>query len=209
MGLNFNIDNARDISKQFHTIANNLILNHELVVNDARFNFTEIEFYYNSDNHKDEFTHDHSMKAGRWRFHNSGFDITLKGENGHGGILIRGVERVNKIKDDEKDNFINGPRKVIFEIFKELNPVGDGDNFFGIVKKEIQDEDAPDLYWTYRQGLEKEADFQKADYRCIAKRLGGKYPKVKNMEAIAKGFDDAEKAHKFLGYEMSYYKNKK
>lgn len=78
MGLFF-IDETK-IEYSFTSIAQTLLLNKSLKVNGAEYRFTEIEFYYYCENHKDGYTHVHSMEAGKWHFHNQGFDITLRGE---------------------------------------------------------------------------------------------------------------------------------
>lgn len=78
MGLFF-IDETK-IEHSFTSIAQMLLLNKSLKVNGAEYRFTEIEFYYYCENHKDGYTHVHNMEAGKWRFHNQGFDITLRGE---------------------------------------------------------------------------------------------------------------------------------
>jgi 3-methyladenine DNA glycosylase Mpg len=69
--------------------------------------FTEIEFYFNGAKHLDTFTHGDSMQeeGGKWYFHRTGgeyrggtykgLDIAFGREGVPGGILIRGVERLD------------------------------------------------------------------------------------------------------------------
>jgi len=63
-----------------------------------KFYFTEIEFYYESDNHPDKFRHnnDCQKERGTIYWHRSGIDITIgNGEKIKGGILIRGIKGDN------------------------------------------------------------------------------------------------------------------
>lgn len=114
MKLDINPDN---VEQSFDEIATDLITNYVLQVNDFAFRFTEIEFYYfHEDCHKDEYTHEHKRNAGEWRFHNQGLDITFQSDSkSDGGILIRGLSLGEK--------FVNGPRKVVREIFQALGKV--------------------------------------------------------------------------------------
>lgn len=110
--MNLKINN-QDIPGSFDRIAKELMLDYALFVNDVEFRFTEIEFYYfHYGIHEDKYTHKHDRDGGEWRFHNQGFDLTFQSDDqSDGGILIRGLKKVGG------DN-VNGPRKVIMEIFK-------------------------------------------------------------------------------------------
>lgn len=117
MKLNLNID-ANNIENSFDRMAIDLFRNWALFVNNKKILFTEIEFYYFHDNHKDEYTHPHKRDVGEWRFHNQGLDITFQGdEKSDGGILIRGIYVDGK--------YINGPRLVIGEIFTQMGSVNE------------------------------------------------------------------------------------
>ncbi len=76
----------------FEAIAESLINNYFLKVNDTEIELCDLEFYWNDKvNHNDENTHLHDYDNGQLRPHASGYDIALKNNNGYGGILIRGV----------------------------------------------------------------------------------------------------------------------
>ena len=118
--IDLTIDIAH-VEQSFDRIANDLIKNHALVVNDMAFRFTEIEFYYyHKPGHEDDYTHPHQRAAGEWRFHSQGFDLTLKGDKKtkDGGILIRGLYGPTSENDEASAAYVNGPRKVLMKIFE-------------------------------------------------------------------------------------------
>ncbi|NOZ34074.1 MAG: hypothetical protein GXO80_02115 [Chlorobi bacterium] len=198
--------NDKNIETEFKKLADLILLQKELIVNDAHFNFTEIEFYYYSDIHQDTFTHKHDESAGKWRFHNQGFDITLRGDSGFGGILIRGVEFI----DVFGNKFINGPRRVLFSIMEHLNSVDIPNNRFGII-----DKDKVDLFIfkTFRHGLnkpnphlksDKTEDFKNAKYRFIVNPQSFNKKQFDDSEKIANGFNNKDLSYEFLGYELKH-----
>lgn len=196
--------NEIDIESEFERLANTILLEKELVVNDASFNFTEIEFYFYSENHQDAFTHTHGEDAGKWRFHNQGFDFTLKGDSGFGGILIRGVQ----IKNGQNDSFINGPRRVLFSIMKHLNNVNNPKNVFGIIDKQI---DKLNIFKTFRKGLNNPISHLKSDnldyfrtakYRYIVNPQSFDKKQFSESEKIAKSFNNPNLSFEFLGYNL-------
>jgi hypothetical protein len=114
--MNLSIDD-NNIEQSFDVIAKELMNEHVLLVNDREFQFSEIEFYYYKKGvHEDMYTHKHMKKAGEWRSHNQGLDITLEGNaEQDGGILIRGLKDGNK--------YINGPRNVIGLLFESMGSI--------------------------------------------------------------------------------------
>lgn len=199
--MNFFIS-EENIPLTFEAIAKQLISGYALVVNEAIFRFTELEFYYFSESHPDGFTHLHSEEAGKWRFHNSGLDITLRGSAGYGGILIRGIRRYQH----KEESYINGPRRVLFEIGKYLNVVTAPDNSFGIRKSDRLD---IELFQTYREGLGQpvqgcpEPDkFREARYRFLIAPHNFQPGHLAGKEKIARSFNDPEQSLRFLKYEL-------
>ncbi len=156
--MNLEINNEK-IENSFDRIANDLLKNYALLVNNTEFRFTEIEFYYYSEKyHRDEYTHEHDRNVGEWRFHNQGLDLTFQSdEKTDGGILIRGISFEN--------NYTNGPRKVLGEIFKSFG------NVFGIttlILKPTTQRDV-DVYKTFRHLPNKSIfeNFHKKHYRYL------------------------------------------
>jgi len=192
--------NDEKIEKEFARLAELILLEKQLIVNEAKFDFTEIEFYFYSKTHQDSFTHKHKMEAGKWRFHNQGFDITLKSKNGFGGILIRGVGLAGK--------FTNGPRRVLFEVMQYLNGVTDVENKIGIIDKKKEN---LTIFKTFRHGLNEPSTnlpcnnpdyFKKAKYRFIIKPQSFDKKQFTGSETIAKDFKNSELSKEFLGYEI-------
>ncbi len=105
---------------EFEVIADELFHNYAIKTQKALYRITEIEFYWNSPNHKDNSTYERKHvdpKSGDWFFHYSGVDIALKNEDngGYGGILIR------SIFDIEKQKLTKGPMVCAMKLFSENN----------------------------------------------------------------------------------------
>lgn len=108
------------LEKDFDRIANDLMNNWVLAVNETHYRLTEIEFYCKSvlsdGPINDPYTHGHAeqLKSNTWYFHGSGLDLTFGTPDYYGGILIRGLQRIK----DEKH--ISGPLNSITEIFSSF-----------------------------------------------------------------------------------------
>ncbi len=154
-------DNVLSIQASFDRIAENLITNWNLKINDSLFTFTELEFYFfKYEIHEDNATHErkHETTQGSWRFHPQGLDIEFSTtEDSDGGILLRGIKSDNE--------FINGPKRVLEMIFRKMNPVAEIHNKFGLVPS-LKKQNAK-IYKTFRHGLSKsqDNDFKGAFYR--------------------------------------------
>ena len=87
------IDETKPAEQEFHRIANSLINEFNLMVNETSFSLFDFEFYYFSLTHKDGYTFPHSKPIGDLRMHDYGIDISLgfSGNKTYGGILIRGA----------------------------------------------------------------------------------------------------------------------
>jgi hypothetical protein len=199
--MDFQINEEKKIVYEFKRLADIILLKKELIVNDKTYRFTEIEFYYYSKNHKDAFTHKHEYEAGKWRFHNQGLDITLKGKSGYGGILIRGIESNNT-------RFINGPRRVMFEIMKHLNPVNQCNNTIGIkdgkyIKEEIFETIRHELNNPIQKNIcDNPSKYKNANYRFIIKPQLFDKKQFSGAEKIARKFNNKDLSFQFLGYNL-------
>ncbi|MDD5401362.1 MAG: hypothetical protein PHQ93_09270 [Sulfurimonas sp.] len=112
MCLNKMVD-ENDYQGSFNKIANYLLNCVELQVKTKKYEFTEIEFYYYSDDHKDCALHGDELQktSNGWYVHNKGrggIDITFGNCDNFGGILIRGIKEV---KSDGK--YIDGPLNIM------------------------------------------------------------------------------------------------
>jgi len=202
----FEID-EKNIEREFDRLASLLLLVKCIKVNNSRFRFTEIEFYFYCDNHQDAFTHEHNLPLKRWRFHNQGIDITLRSTTGFGGILIRGVERFNE-PENTTSRFINGPRRVLFEITKYLNPIDHLMNEFGL---EDSDKRELKIFKTFRHGLVSPSSslmcsspdyYREAKYRYIVNPQYFNKTQFSGAEEIARSFNDKQLSNEFLGYNL-------
>jgi hypothetical protein len=120
MEIDFTITEGK-IEDDFQRIANDLLNNWVLKVEDALYRITEIEFYYKDKGkkHDDTYIHGHELQKqkGKWYFHGSGIDLTFGDGEAYGGILIRAIYRIN----DKK--FCYGPLRCILEIFSNLSSI--------------------------------------------------------------------------------------
>lgn len=153
-----NANSSKDnIVATFEKIAKKLLNNYHIKKGEEEYYFMHIEFYFCNKNHLDIITYPRKLDAGKWFFHQSGFDLTFtskyeKDNEGKintekefyfGGILIREV-----IKKSSCKNF-NGPYKCEWEIFDSLDALSKetsvphlepNENFnFGMGKEIISD----------------------------------------------------------------------
>lgn len=118
--LNEIFETTKNISIQtgFDELANYLMNECVLDINDNEYRIAEIEFYYfDEKEHQDIFTHcnDKQKENNKFYFHGSGMDITFGNNNYFGGILIRSLI-------DFYDNTpIIGPWNVFNEILHKAN----------------------------------------------------------------------------------------
>lgn len=101
---------------EFSKIAEKLFNDYAIQTHDSFYRLTEIEFYWNSPNHRDDSTYKRKYvdpKNGEWYFHYTGVDIALKSEElgGHGGILIRGIY------DEKNEKPYKGPMVSAMKLF--------------------------------------------------------------------------------------------
>lgn len=92
------------IQDWFNNIAQHLLNNSNLFINNQPHRIVEIEFYYFTDAHQDFFSHCDilQLESGRWYFHKiggnykggtfKGLDLTFGACDTYGGILIRSIE---------------------------------------------------------------------------------------------------------------------
>lgn len=121
--------NEAEVQSWFAEIANKLLNESVLHINDVPHRFIEIEFYYKGGVHMDHFTHGDEMQKthGHWYFHRQGksfrngtykgLDFTIGNSKVFGGVLIRAVENLTE------GTLIEGPSLVVDHILN-LNDVG-------------------------------------------------------------------------------------
>lgn len=176
--LDIETDSKESIQLSFDKIAVELIRNWNIKINKTIFSLTEIEFYFfHEKNHQDNATHEHKFEAGSWRLHAQGLDISLGySDVSDGGILIRGV------KSDSEN--INGPRRVVQEIFKGFGQVTNLRHEFGLTPK--SDYFDQTIYKTKRHGLSPKQinEFKDENYRYYTDLDNWKHISLAEKERI-------------------------
>lgn len=90
--INISITDPFNPICSFDRIANDLFNKTILKINENKFHFFDIEFYYFHPTHKDGYALPHTTSAGELRAHQFGIDISLGFTDiSWGGILIRGL----------------------------------------------------------------------------------------------------------------------
>lgn len=131
--MNLEIDSATpatiDISIQ--TIAERILKDAKLQINNSYYRLIDIEFYYYAAGvHEDVYAHQHAaqLETGHWYFHGSGIDITFGNGRNFGGILIRAIAKISPAASRNEyfiEKEIHGPLNVKTEVCRNLNGVFD------------------------------------------------------------------------------------
>ena len=119
------------VEQSFISIAEDLLQNYLLSINDTIIQLTDIEFYYFSDMHKDGFTLIEPRKnKGEFRPHRYGIDISLGEGSSYGGILLKGCftkdqyfYKSNKVGKIVLDCLQFGDNKIAFIPGKAEHPI--------------------------------------------------------------------------------------
>ena len=185
------------IRESFESIASNLISGTKLVINDSVFSFIDIEFYYSTQQHKDEYANsiEHLRPKGEFEVHKYGVDISLgNSADEKGGILIRGLY-------DEVKKQVIPKAQVVRMIYNQFNL---GENHFALIQEKTQ---WSEIFKSKRMHLGKaegESKERYADtfYRYLAKDKGifKSYP---DKELILKNSNLSEKEiAELIGYKL-------
>ncbi len=204
--MNFEIDNQR-INYSFNRIATDLMNNCILNAGNKSYRICELEFYYESDSHKDPYIHgnDLQMKFGKWYFHGSGLDLTFGSEGNHRSILIRAIYDLDNFQ------YIYGPVKSVTELLSNLPGIYGGDFTLQLVpdtKGKIKNEDKI-IFEAPRVGLNKEKDssgrFYENKYRFFV--MPKKSHKDKETVFKNSGLSETE-INEILGYKLKNNDNR-
>jgi hypothetical protein len=192
------IDNTslNSVVKSFAAIANKLINEYVLVINNNEYQFIDIEFYYFCYTHIDGFTMIHEKPIGQIEAHKYGVDISLGNKpDCYGGILIKSLLHNNKVisKSKIKNEIING---------LQMN-----ENIIKI--KEKQKHSGYQLIETTRDNLgvidstnNRTFEFKNAKYRFIVSDRDI-FSKISGKEKTLKSSDlSSEQIQKLLGYNL-------
>lgn len=168
--INLQVGNFNEnTDKQFYEIAHQLLNKSVLKINNKRFLFTDIEFYWHSDNHPDVSTYKRihtkeDLKSGDIFFHYSGFDICLDNDFGRGGILVRGIFSI-----EEEKHYI-GPLVCAMKVFSaQMNISG---SLIDFRIETLAESSNKTIHKTIRKNLGKNAtigDYHLKEYRFFIK----------------------------------------
>lgn len=185
-----------NIKSSFETIAKNLFNKIQLNINNNYFEFLDFEFYYYSNFHRDNFTHQHAIEIGKLRGHRYGVDISLGGNlENYGGILLRGL-----LKNGNTRIYKTG---IVNELINSLQV---GSNKLEFVEKDTQE---TSYLRTKRKNLgnklsENNKNYKLEKYRFIA--LDIEYWKLlKGKEIILKSQSELSDSliKNILGYNLN------
>lgn len=222
--LKINTTSSETIEQSFKAIADTLLKDFKIKVNNQFYRLLDIEFYYSHEGKLvDPYIHGNDLQkeTGRWYFHGSGIDITFGDDGNYGGILIRGIGKLAKDgKEGIIEEEIHGPVNVMKELTSNFHAVMDvSPNEFCLVKMNIeQKSELPTMFIisSNRIGLEthstdKDGLFKLKPYRFIAAFHENGKNKFKDKEKVVKAAVEScalkeEDAIKILGYKANFSK---
>ena len=201
------------LEERFDIIANHLMNNLCFEVGRLAYRIVELEIYYNDEKgknqHADPYVHcaTEQLTVGEWYFNGFGLDITFgnKEENFYGGILIRGIKKL-----DKNDEYISGPSNVLKEIFSNLggiSGVGLGLCLRGFAGEKLE---KMSPIKTTRIGLTKKdtdtQNYHKKKYRYLVEvNLQHKFKDKQKVitELLVDGKRTKEEVKNILGYNIN------
>lgn len=122
--LKVNFDNQESILNSFDHIAKKFADDIQIKINDAHYRVVDFEFYNYSEALPDPHTYQHpqQLENGKFYLHASGVDISFGDKVNHGGILLRGLVKLQR--DSKEKGFMSheilGPQKVATELFSNI-----------------------------------------------------------------------------------------
>ncbi len=128
--LKINFQTKDLILESIDGIAEKIFRDITLKINSSEYRIIDSEFYIytESSEFRDPHTYDPDLQKEfcKLYLHASGIDLTIGDGNNHGGILIRGVIKLNKdisIENRNVSDIKNGPQNVATELFANLFPL--------------------------------------------------------------------------------------
>ena len=119
-----------EIQNRFHTLADKLFNEYEILAGKESYDFLEIEFYFTNEAHEDTDSYARKSAAGKWFFHEYGVDINFESDEFHyGGIYVRSLFNEKRL--------INGPSKVCDLLFNDIDIDGETGTLPVVRKKAV------------------------------------------------------------------------
>ena len=194
-------DSKESIMESLDAIANDLIKNKALIINDAIYSIIDLEIYYWHHLHPDNYTNDHIRPIGEFELHRYGVDLSLgnQDEVDFGGILIRGLFDIKKYSYCPKSECVITKSDVVRTIY---NNICIGHNRF-----ELIDYKTPwtNVFQSVRINLSDDSNkekYKKSPYKYLAKdkELYLKYPKKEKI--FTDSILSKEEKNNFIGYNL-------
>jgi hypothetical protein len=197
--LNVNFDTYETILESIDTVAEKIVNNFCLKINNAFYKIIDFEFYIFSDKFPDPHTYknDLQLQNGKFYVHASGVDITFGDGTNHGGILLRSIVKLSeKIEDDNgfMEKQFDGPQIVATEIFSNINSlIGLERNEISLIDIRTQNQKfnftAAKKVKTKRVGLTPKPNDSKDIYLNLPLRVVAIFPKFPNFKQTIKGIE--------------------
>ena len=224
--LTVNFDNQQTILQSFDRIAEKISKDIQIKINDTYYRIVDFEFYTYSNTFQDPHTYKHpqQLAAGKFYLHSSGVDITFGDGINHGGILLRGIIKLDKEAGPEaafmKEQF-DGPQMVATELFSSLHALDSGKkNDISLIDIDGRNSDAlfkpaKLVLKTQRVGLTTKATDMEEFYKnlpiryvTVLHRSTFKHT-IKGIEGllnreVAAGKITSEEANDILGYNRTF-----
>lgn len=165
LDLSVNGESQNAVKISFDRIAKELMLNWSLQINDELYQLVDLEFFYYKEGiHPDRSTHEHKVDRGKWRGHQNGIDMSLGiGSDWDGGILLRGI------KSDRES--IIGPKKVLWEIFRQFGDFADLNKKFGLVRNSQSFTSSIESGTRHGLGSSVQSEFKEKPYRYYIDKI--------------------------------------
>lgn len=114
----------QDYDSHFRMLAESLINNFQIRSGNSVYRFVEIEFYLRKTESEDrKIAYERETAAGELFLHDNGVDIAFESDKDfYGGILIRALKKSQSF--NSPGEFINGPRKCLWNLVDGLNVFG-------------------------------------------------------------------------------------
>ena len=218
--LDINYENKETILQSFDRIADKISKDIMLVINRAHYRIVDFEFYFFSETKfKDPYTHKNKiqLESGKLYFHPSGIDITFGNGTYYGGILLRSVVKLFD-GSDNKTGFMKyqtvGPRKVVTELFSNLNPLNIPNNSIEVIDIQGHNQDscfypANRILKTKRVNLKNKGEGESSYFENLEIRYITFVPyfkiKVQGIEKIVAEKVDSGKMSKEEAFEILNY----
>lgn len=224
--LKVNFDNQESIFKSFDHIAKKFANDIQIKINDAYYRVVDFEFYNYSEALPDPHTYQHpqQLENGKFYLHASGVDITFGDKVNYGGILLRGLVKLER--DSKEKGFmwqeILGPQKVATELFSNLLALKDGGkNEIVLIDIDGHNQDAcfypaKTVINTKRVGLMLKANDPENFYMNLPIRYIAVLQDFEGFKQSRKGYENLLKeqvdkgsmtvadAHEILGYQLTF-----